>query len=278
MGDKKAANVKDKIDNAFKKIESFMCANKLALNTDKTHIMAVATRARHRANGFKHFGISLKTSKEEIFPTNEEKLLGGWLLNDLSWSKQIDKLCGTLSQKITALRRVSHYASFSTRKMIANGLVLSNLSYLLPLWINGNKGDIQKIQVQQNRAARLVTKKSIRTPIEELLREIGWLSVNQLGAYFSVMQLVKVKRTKKPDYLYSRISNKQNIITRRGDLAILPPKPAKKDVASRVFMRKAIDLYNRIPSEKIQEDISIGCIKANVKEWISKNIPIYREW
>ena len=58
------------------------------MNSEKTHLIVIASNKQHKLNG--DFGISLSVgSGKTILPTSTEKLLGGFISNDLKWNEQI---------------------------------------------------------------------------------------------------------------------------------------------------------------------------------------------
>ena len=105
------------------------------------------------------------------------------------------------------MKKVGKVANFKSRKMIANGIIISKLIYLIPLWSDCEKYLTKSLQVVQNKAARVVTKCGRRTPIKDMLKQCGWLSVSQLGVYHSLVLLFKILETKAPQYLFLKLSN-----------------------------------------------------------------------
>ena len=89
-------------------------------------------------------------------------------------------------------------ATFKTRKMIANGVVISRIIDIISLWGGTNDYLMKMLQVLQNRAARFVTKKDIFTSQKQLLLECGWMSVRQLAAFHSLVQVYKTLCSQKP--------------------------------------------------------------------------------
>ena len=80
---------------------------------------------------------------------------------------------------MTALKKISKVADFKTRKMLADGLFMSKLVYMIPLWGGCEKFLTKSLQVVQNKAARTITKMGIYTPVKTLLKQCGWISINQ---------------------------------------------------------------------------------------------------
>ena len=184
-----------------------MSQNKLVLNGDKTHLLVMASLSKHRKH--QNFGITLDTGSEEIEPISSEKLLGAKLSNNFTWNLHIrdddHSMFRTLTCKINALYKISLVTSFKTRKMVASGLILSTLNYIIQVY-GGCSGYLLKmLQVLQNKAARIVTKLPWMTPTSVLLTQCGWLSVLQLIKYHSLVLMFKVKKDKRPHYLYEKI-------------------------------------------------------------------------
>ena len=127
--------IKEKIDSKYQDIANYMIDNKLVLNTDKTHLLVMTTANKHRSNG--NFGIPMNTGNEIIEPDNYETILGGILSNDLKWSEHIrdnkKSLFKCLTTRVNALAKISKISNFKNRKMIANGIFLSKLIYLIQI-------------------------------------------------------------------------------------------------------------------------------------------------
>ena len=84
--------------------------------------------------------------------------------------------------------------------MIANGIVMSKLVYLIQWWGGCSSYLIDYLQILQNRAARLVTRNGWHTPTDKMLRQCGWLSVRQLVLYHSLILVFKIRQEAKPEY------------------------------------------------------------------------------
>ena len=104
--------------------------NKLVLNKDKTHLLIMASSEKHRNND--NFGITLDTGEEIIEPQETEVLLGGIISSNLKWNTHVrdhkKAMFKSLTSRINALSKISKVASFKTRKMLANGIVMTKLT------------------------------------------------------------------------------------------------------------------------------------------------------
>ena len=95
-----------------------MVANNLVLNSDKTHLLIIATPYQHKY--YQDFGITLNTDTEIILPTYTEKLLGGCITNDFKFNEHLKdnekSAFRSLTSRVNALAKISYISSFKTRK------------------------------------------------------------------------------------------------------------------------------------------------------------------
>ena len=98
--------------------------------------------------------------------------------------------------------------------MVANGVLISRIIYAIQLWGGTSNYLLDMLQVLQNRAARLVTRRNIFTSQNQLLRECGWLNVRQMVAFHDVVQIFKTLKEEKPVSLYRKLSRTFSYRTR----------------------------------------------------------------
>ena len=94
-----------------------------------------------------------------IVPTPSAVLLGGVVSQDGKWKQHIlssnQSLIAQITSRINGLSLIiSPRATFPTRLMVANGIVISKLCYLIQLWGGCEDYLLKSLQVLQTRAAR----------------------------------------------------------------------------------------------------------------------------
>ena len=220
--------------------------------------------------------VEIRTPTGTIKPTSSEKLLGCWIDENLKWSEHIrdnkENLVRSLATRLGAMKKIGRVASFQNRKMLANGIFMSKLSYLIALW--GGCGILLRKTLQniQNKVARAVTKLDWSTSPAVLLHQVGWLSVNQLIFYHSVLLIFKVNKTQTPKYLDNMFSWTFNYNTRQavGGLIRLVGKP-KLDITRNSFRWRAANQFNQLPAE-IRKCPTLANFKIKAKTWIKENV------
>ena len=270
------------LERKYKKVSEWMLSQGLKLNDDKSHLMVVtAGLSREGLQAVQN--VELRTGKEIIKPSSSEKFLGGFVSSNLKWSEHIltnqENLCLSLSRRVNAMKQLSRVASFKTRRLFANGLFMGKLSYLISLWGGTSKDNLKALQVIQNKAARFVTRDWNNSTVQNL-SALGWLSVNQMIFYHTVLLMFKLKRSRAvggppaPTYLLNMFNWEYNYETRQAEAGVVKPLGVPRlDVSKQSFRYRAAEMYNKMPRELTSYD-SVNMFKTAVKSWIIDNIPV----
>ena len=133
------------------------CANKLVINGDKTPMVVLGKRQE----AARRQKVTISAGGHTITPSKSEKLLGAIISEDMKWTVNLVhsdmSLLSQLTSRINGLSKVTSRAPVTTRLMIANGIFMFKLVYLIHLWGNSSKYLLKSIQILQNRAAWVVT-------------------------------------------------------------------------------------------------------------------------
>ena len=159
--------------------------------------------------------------------------------------------------------------------MIANGVMMSHITYLIQLYGGCSEQLLSSLQVLHNKAARLVTKLDWRTPTRTLLLQCGWLSVRQMVAYHSILLVFKTKQIKKPRYIYSNINHKFSQITRLATMGgIKDTRRFESTLAQASFLPRTIKMWNEKLPVDIRSEECVNILKSKLKTWVKQDIKI----
>ena len=164
FGHQDPAEVTRVTNKNFKAIETYMHANLLKINSDKTHLLVITKSGggeqQERAASTRRAAVSLTVEGEDIKQSDSELLLGATVSNTGTWANMIRdgkaSLQKQLRSRINALKKICQYADFKTKKMVASGIIQSKLQYMLPLFGAAPEYLLRGLQVQQMAAARAV--------------------------------------------------------------------------------------------------------------------------
>ena len=263
-----------KLNDKYSVLAEYMGNNRLKLNDDKTHLLIMTTKQKQRII---NIDIKINTTTEEIKPVKSEKLLGIFIQDDLKWGEYIqnnDKsLIKQLTSRLNAFRIISRVASFKVRLMIANGIFSSKLIFQISLWGGTEDYLLNALQIIQNKAARSVARRDKYTPVEELLRQCGWLSVRQLVFFHSVVQIFKTIMTTYPKYIYSKLCSEFPYNTRLAQsdsVRMGPDFKSKLELTEKSFMNRATVSFNKLPPE-IRKIEKLENFKEKLRKWVLEN-------
>ena len=176
-----------------------------------------------------------------------------------------------LTSRVNALYKISFYTSFLTRKMVANGIIMSYLTYLIPLYGGCPDYLLTALQTLQNRAARIVTKSSWFTPSSAMLSQVGWLNVKQMITYHSLVLIFRARHDKKPLYLYNQISTGFNVNTRLAATnGINNQRRISTNLGKQSFLPRTVDEWNKLPPD-IRSMTNLLKFKSALHAWVKQN-------
>ena len=259
----------------YKVISEYMAANKLVINADKTHLLVLGTRSMAEKRNL----VSMQADNHTILPSKQEKLLGCIVSDNLKWREHIldneQSMVRQLTSRVNALSMISSRADFSTKLMLANGIVMSKVCYLIQLWGGCEGYLLHTLQVQLNKAARLVTGLSCFTSTKKLMDRCGWLTVKQLVVYQTNILVHKTLLSSKPHYLHDRLSSDNNHMYRTrqhstGGIRMDQTYRYKSDLPQKSFRYRGAHNYNTIPAV-IRTTRNMATFKTKLKRWLKMN-------
>ena len=263
-------------ERKYKLLEDWISGNNLVINPDKTHLMVMGPKkiAARRTQ------VSIQAGTFTITPTETETLLGGHLHQSLQWNHHVRDSKKSLMKQLTGrnngLKKIAKNATFNTRLMVANGVVMSKVMYLITVWGGAQQYLLKGLQVQQLTAARTVCGFFSRAwSKKRLLEKVGWLSIRQLIYFHTVLQAHKTITTGKPSVLHQSISTQHPYRTRSAALGLIRFGETFTGDSSLVhasFKHRAVHWYNAVPVSV--RTGSLETVKHKLKQWIRQNVPI----
>ena len=252
-------------------IIKFMSANRLAANSDKTHVMIMR---RHNRNVEEQLVINI--GNHEIKESAKENILGIIVDNDLTWHSHIKNLVKKLKFRLFSLRRLSHSLPKAMLKSVADAIFVSLIRYGLPLYCplrlkdnDPHPGIIKDLKVTYNDCLRLLTNKKWEdhASIKDMLEELEWSSINQLCAETRLIEAWKTVNLE--NYCMQetlRIKPKNtHVVTRSDDFTVLQ-KGAPNKFSNGRFVNKTAEIWNDCPKE-IKQEQKFERAKVLIKEY-----------
>ena len=243
------------------KVSTWMKENRFKLNAEKTHLLtSVRVDALDKPIKVEMDEFKLIENKER-----NEHFLGVYIQYNLKWQKTLGEVRIKLKKRLAGLLKLRNCVPFPQLRMISQGLFDSVMVYCLPLYGGCGKGDLEALQVLQNKAAQIVTRSPPRSKRIPMFEKLDWLSVNQLIAYHTLIQIFKIRNSRQPEYLYEIVGRENrngHIIVSNTDLSL----------AKNSFTFRGPELWNSLPVN-IRNSEKIRVFKKTCRAWIKETIP-----
>ena len=268
LSDKKRCNNQAKLNYNLDRLEQYLANNDLAINVDKTCLLeCMISQKRGRTPGDpphlivkdpKNPGQHMKVADSKNF-----RLLGSNLQPNIGWKMHLETgtkaVLPDIRKKLGSLKHLGTQIPFHSRKLLAEGLLISKLQYLISQWGGANQTLLTAAQRTQNKIARWVTGGNKRTRVRKLLTECGWLSIREQIDYHTTTQLWKVFNFGKPETISQKIH--------LDDENTASTSTPRLQFTSSGFRWRATKVWNDLPTD-LRHSPSLPGFKKKLRLWI----------
>ena len=244
-------------------VHDWVVGNRLALNIPKTKCMVLGT-SQKLSGGPK---LNLKMSNMLVQQVETTKLLGVTVNSTLSWSGHIDSIVMKMGRAIGAVRKCCSIVSHTILRQIVQCLVLCHLDYCSNVWASAGSGERRKLQVVQNRAARLVLGCPKSMNVGRMHACLSWLSVENRLCFNTLMLLKTAMCRENPGFIHEQIVYRSAVhdhYTRSASNSQLVLPLPKHNSFKRTFIYRSVSLWNKLPCS-LREYHTRSCFKKHLK-------------
>ena len=229
---------------------------------------------------------TLNTGNEVINPSRSETLLGCKIHENMNFSEHHldskDSLIKTLNKRIGALKQIKKAASFKAKLNIANGIIMSKILYLMPLYGGCAEYLLSAIQTKQTEAMRQITNRRWVIPgrqfvsTSELLKQCGWLSIRQLSFYTTVLSIHKTLVKEAPEHIFEKLTSGRKQRTRGTENHLVNRTcvdEARLSIASSSYRWRGHRQHSALP-DYLKDEVDLQIFKRELKSWVKENVSI----
>lgn len=250
----------------MKAILGWMTSNCLRLNSGKTEVII--------------FGNNMNLWTPDWWPTKlgtlpllveKVKNLGVMVDKKLSFEDQVSRVISSCFFLLRILRKIHFFLSRDSLRTVVTALILSRLDYCNGLYLNIQKRLMNRLQVVQNAAARLLTGIPRFVSVKRELRQLHWLPVKHLALFKALCTVFKALNGKGPDFLKYKF---QWYVPRRmlrsgAAKQVTVPLVKKASWGGRSFITSAAKAWNNLPF-KLRNATELLSFRREPKTWLFK--------
>ena len=200
------------INQEIKIIYSWVKANKLSLNIDKTNFMLFTPKRFSRSMDV------LLIDGKRIMEVSETKFLGVIIDNKLNWKPHIRYVCTKVAKGIGIILKARKVFNHETLSTLYYTFVYPYLNYCIHVWGRAYNTHLKDLCVLQNKTIRIINGIPPRTNVDHLYIQQNILSVNRLYYYNIGIFMYKFSNSMLPemfDSFFSRIEDTHSYHTRQ---------------------------------------------------------------
>ena len=252
-----------KIEACIRDVRSWMTANQLKLNDEKTEFIVITSPSS--SDHVKRFHPSVVVGDKVILPSVKVKTLGVILDSNMSMAHHVNKVVKSAYFHLRSISKIRHYLNDDTCAKLMVSLVLSQLDYANSLLAGIPDSTLRKLQLVQNRAARIVSKSPRRAHITPILQNLHWLPVVYRIKFKVLCFIFKCLIGNAPHYLIDLVSlycPSRSLRSASANLLTVPR--VNKRFGERMFAYAGPVLWNALPYH-VKGSPNINSFKKSVK-------------
>ena len=196
------------IEDDLQRIFQWCCNHSLLINPEKTKMLIVGSRQMMKQI---QTPPNINFISKNLIPITEVKDLGVFLDSFLSYDKHIQALSSSCISKLGQINRVKNLFDQKTLAMIIDTLVMSKINYCSSIWSNTSEGNIEKIQLVQNYAARIISGEKKFDHISPTISALGWLPIKEHLLYRDILLMFKCVNGQAPLYFCDKFKQRNQV-------------------------------------------------------------------
>ena len=241
-------------------IRIWMLRNRLKMNDSKTEMMVFASPR------VKLPTLSVAVGVASHQPAGQVRNLGVTLDVHLNMEAHVKRVCQVSYFQLKTIRTVQNVLSPEALERLVHAFVTARLDYCNSILVGIPDAAIQKLQLLQNSAARLVSKTGRYEHITPVLKALHWLPVKYRIEFKIIILTYKALHELAPPYIRNMLQMYHPTRTLRsaGSNLLLIPQVRLKTFGRRSFHYAAPTLWNQLP-DKLRHCHSISSFKSILK-------------
>ncbi len=194
------------------------------------------------------------------------KNLGVILDSNLSFENHISNVTKTAFFHLRNISKLRNMLSVSDAEKLVHAFMTSRLDYCNALLGGCPASSINKLQIVQNAAARVLTRSRKYDHITPILQSLHWLPIKFRISYKILLLAYKALNDLAPTYLTNLLSryNPTRSLRSQNSGLLVVPRIAKSTKGGRTFSYLAPKLWNSLP-ENVRGSDTLSLFKSRLK-------------
>ena len=259
------ANIHDlesNINSELEKVNTWLCANKLSLNLEKTSFVIFHLPQKHI-----HYKVRLQISNKLLKQDSHIKYLGIIFDSHRNWKKHIHELGKRISKSIIILPKIRHFVSIDILIQLYYCFVYSRITYGILVWGNTYETSLKSLTALQNKAIRIITFSKRDEHSNPLYAKLKLLKIKDLVHFHNALFMFHYYHNQLPNAyvnFFQSVSSVHQYRTRLASKASYYTPPIRTNYGKFSIKIMGSTVWNQI-DEKLKNR-SLKSFKQKMKE------------
>ena len=249
------------VNAELKKVHTWLCANKLSLNIDKTNFVIFHPSQKKITKS-----ICLRINKKSINQKDSIKCLRIIIGSHLNWKEHIHQLNKKISRGIGIISKLRHYASKMIPSQLYYSLIYPFLTYGLIIWGNTYETTVKPMILLQKKAVRIINFSKYNDHTSPLFKDLNILTFIDIINYLNCIFLFKFHSNMLPSAFsnfFTPISSRHKYKTRLASKTSFFIPSIKTNYGKFNIRFKGASLWNDI--DESLKHVSLSQFKRAIK-------------
>ena len=256
---------RQKMISCIADIRDYLKRNKLCNNGDKTELLIIGTKqqlSKLKINSIRVNGVTIQKA-------THVRNLGVIFDENLTMEHHIKKICKTGYFHLKNIAAIRNNIDKKDTEKLVHAFISSTLDYGNALLYGISNTLLNKLQILQNSAARLIEKLRKYDHITESLKKLHWLPVKARIEFKTILLTWKALHNLAPPYIKNMLVTRDHTRTLRNpmNLYLNIPKCNRITLGGNAFSFVAPTLWNRLPRE-LRDIQSQNIFKTKLKTFL----------
>ena len=243
--EKDEERVRVRLETCIEQLRGWMRGNRLKLNDQKTEFAIFGTPAKLK----KVKTTSIRVGEENITKSSQVRNIGAMFDEEMRMDAQVNNMCKSAWFHLYMVGKIRDYLSIEQTKTIIHAYVTPKLDGNNSLLLGARKAQLDKLQLIQNAAARMIVKMRKSDHITQPLRDLHWLPVKKRTSFKLLLLVYKSLNGLGPCYLKDLLTyhKPKREGLRYDPMSLQVPRSNLKTYGERSFRKVAAVEWNRLP-------------------------------
>jgi hypothetical protein len=255
-----------------KRLDRWMCRNRLKLNADKTQLVWLGTRQQLTKLTVSRLHLSTTTSSSMVDIVKTATDLGVVLDGPLTMASHISSVCRSGFFQLRQLRTIRRSLTSDATRALVQAFVSCRLDYCNSLLAGVADVHLRRLQSVQNAAARLVSGACRHDHITPVLASLHWLPVRQRVTFKTAVLVWKCLHGEAPRYLadlcvpVASAEGRRQLRSATSGVLLVPR--TRTSIGQRAFAVNGPSTWNNLPAYLRSSDMSLPVFRRELKTYL----------